>query len=283
MLVDALKIGFSSISNLKEKFTTISDQVLPIITELDRNGLITESEFNITDKSVSGAQLYRELFSSFDVMKIKYANSNFYNLLLDKKITRPQLIGYVMEYYQLVKLTPGLIAPALTKIESKKIRRVLQDFFKSELYHDTLLEESLNSVEVDIDLLDYVQPLQTTFGICASLGVYAQQHPLTFKAALFIFEEPYPEFNDAFKDRCIQLDMPQNFYEPILKHSNINEEGKHDSISQILLEDIGAISYEEKITVKKHFAILVESLLKQEEEVIRFYGAMENFKARLFI
>lgn len=279
--MESLKRGFITINDLHKKFPSISDQIVPIIAELDKSGLITESEFPITDQAISGKQFYRELIRLYSKLKAK-ANSTFYNMLINKEANKAQLIGYAMEYYQLVKMAPGLIAPSLAKVETKKTRKLLQDFLRSELYHDKLLEESLTTVGVDINTLDFVQPLQSTFGICASLGVYAQQHPLTFKSGLFIFETPSPEFNQAFKERCMQLDMPYGFYNPILKHSDINDEGEHGSISKILLDEIGSISYEEQITVKKHFVILIESLIKQEDEIIQYYGQMTNFQPRLF-
>lgn len=282
-LISLLKVGGLIIKDYEIKLPRLKGEIIPIIMELDQHGLITETEFPILDKSITGRKFNQEISYFFDKIKTTHAESEFYNLLISEKATKSQLIGYVTEYYHLVKLAPGLIAPSLAKLEGRKTRKILQDFLRSELYHDKMLEESLNSIQIPLETIDLIQPLQSTFSICASLGVYAQQHPLTFKSILFMFEKPYPEFNEAFKNQCKLLEMPRGFYDPILKHSDINEEGDHDSITKMLLEEIKAISYEEQLAVKKHLCVLVESFIKQEKEIIKYYGSMMNFKPRIFI
>lgn len=283
ILLDILVQGKTKVDEIGKAVPAIQDHVSSIIAELDRNGLLNEAELTISDKSVSGKQLYHEVLFLFDNVMQRSARSQFYNMLVENKATCAQLIGYAIEYYHLTKLAPGILGPMLAKVESRKSRQMLQDFLRSELYHDKMLEKSLTSVGVTSEEIDMAQPLPSTFAICASLGVYAQQHPISLKAALFMFEKPYPEFNSAFKKRCEELDMPRKFYEPILKHAEINEDGDHGSISEMLLDDMSAISYEEKNTVKKHIAILCESLVIQENEIINYYGTMKDFKPRIFL
>ena len=233
--------------------------------------------------SVSGKQLYQEVLHLFDKVMLKCAKSQFYNLLVGHNITRAQLIGYAMEYYHLTKLAPGILGPLLAKMESCQTRQLLQAFLREELKHDKMLEKSITSIGVSVPALDLTQPLPSTFGLCASLGVYATQHPLSLKASLFLFEKPCPEFNKAFKTACEKLDLPKNFYEPILGHAALNEDGEHGVISERLLSDVPAISFEERTTVKKHIAILCESLVMQENEIINYYGALSEFKPRIFL
>lgn len=275
--------GKTKTDEIGKSLPNMQDYISLIVTELDRNGLLTEAEIKINDKSLSGKQLYHEVLFIFDSVMQKSAKSRFYNLLVGNKATRAQLIGYAIEYYYLTKLAPGILGPMLAKIESRKSRQMLQDFLRSELYHDKMLEKSLNSVGITSENLDMVQPLPSTFAICASLAVYAQQHPISLKAALFMFERPCPEFNSVFKKRCEELEMPRMFYDPILKHAEINENGDHGSISEMLLDDIPAISNEERNIVKKHIAILCESLVMQENEIIHYYGAMTDIKPRIFL
>lgn len=283
ILLNILVQGKTKVDEIGRNVPALKDYVPSIIAELDRNGLLTEAELEIKDKSVSGKQLYHEVLFLFDKVMQKTAKSQFYNMLTDGKATSAQLTGYAMEYYHLTKLAPGILGPMLAKVEGRKSRKMLQDFLRSELYHDKMLEKSLTSVGITNEELDLTQPLPTTFSICASLGVYAQQHPISLKAALFMFERPYPEFNSAFKKRCEELNMPKRFYEPILRHAEINDDSDHGSISEMLLNDIPAISYEEKNTVKKHIVILGESLVMQENEIINYYGKMVDFKPRIFL
>lgn len=282
-LLTILQQGKYTTADIQLRLPTLKDHVPSVIAELDRHGLLSEAKFIIEDKSVSGNQLYYEVLSLFETMMQKTAKSHFYRSLLDGKATKSQLIGYAMEYYHLTKLAPGILGPMLAKVESKKSRQMLQEFLRSELYHDKMLEKALVSVGVSSEELELVQPLPSTFGICASLGAYAQQHPLSLKAALFMFEIPYPEFNSAFKKRCEELELPRGFYGPILKHAEINETGDHGSISEMFLADIPVVSSEEKNIVKKHIAILCESLVIQESEILDYYQTMTEFKPRIFV
>ena len=229
----------------------------------------------------SGSQFYRELRRLVDRARQKYSDGRFYRGLLDGSINRQQLIGYALEYYHVVKMCPALLAPSLSYYETKNTTRILQDFFVSELHHDKMLAKSLAAVDIDESMLDRLVPLPMTFSVCASLGNYARQHPLSFKSALFLFEESNNKFHEAFRQHCIEVGLPERFYKPLLDHAMINDDGDHGDISRSLLAEVLGVSAEEELTVSRHICILVESLAVMEQQIITYYGDAKNPFPRL--
>jgi TENA/THI-4/PQQC family len=280
-LLELLKAGGRSIDELARSLPSIAGEVGEVCRDLDRFSLLTETRAEPVEAK-RGSQFYRELGRFIERVKRRYNTQPYYRGLVDGTLGREQLIGYALEYYHIVRMCPGLLAPALSHHETRKTRGILQRFFVSELDHDELIERALAAVGVGRPALDRLVPLPMTFSVCSSLGVYARQHPMTFKAALFLFEEPDGDFNAAFKKRCDEVGLPEAFYGPIFEHASINEEGGHDHISEILFADVPCISDEEQIVVKRHIGILVESLVIMERQIIDYYGKPGSAGPRCF-
>jgi hypothetical protein len=271
--LETLRSGGDSLATLRER--RYDGQLLPVdqlVKEFDCLGLLTETSFPLHGKPVSGAQLYRELTRVARRVAHETASSRFFHLLREGRATRRQIIGYAIEYYQVVRLAPGLIGPALALANTRAVQHALQEFLRSELFHDKMLETSLAEVGIAVRDLEHVQPLPGTFALCASLGVFAKQHPLSFYGALFLFEEAYPEFHDALVNGCEKVGIGKAFYEPILRHASINDEFGHDNISRQLLKEVSAVSEEDALVTCKNIAILVETFARQEDDIIRYYG-----------
>src|SRR5262249_31091878 len=229
-----------------------------------------------------GLQFYRELRRFIERVQRKYSTRPYYQGLISGTLGREQLIGYALEYYHVVRMCPGLLAPSLAHHKSPKTFHILQDFFVSELNHDELIERSLAAVGIQRRELERLVPLPMTFSVCCSLGVYARQHPTSFKAALFLFEESDSEFNAAFKKRCDDVGLPEAFYAPIFEHASINEEGGHEHISEALFADILGNSDEEQHVVRRHIGILAESLALMEQQVVDYHGKPGSVIPRVF-
>ena len=105
---------------------------------------------------------------------------------------------------------------------------------------------------------------------------------LSFKAALFLFETPDTPFNEAFRDRCTEVGLPEEFWRPILLHATINDEYDHGDISAALLSEVACVSPEECIVVLKHLGILVETIVRQEAEIFSCYGQQKAIVPRIF-
>jgi hypothetical protein len=256
--------------------------VAEVLSALDSLGLLTETSLPEPAGVVSGRQLYRELRRFADRLYDRVIEGRFHRAMTFGGITRNQLVGYALEYYHLVRQAPRVLAPALAKEEPGELPGLLQDFLASELHHDRMLETSLKAVGITREQLRRMQPLPATFALIASIGAYAAQNPLTFKAMLYLFEEPSPEFNEAFAEACQAEGLPDAFVRPILAHAQLNDEGDHGDISAQLLAEVPVVGPEEQHTVRKHLAIVIETLAQQEKEILEYYGRPDALVPRIF-
>jgi hypothetical protein len=280
--VDTLKQGDVSIGELKRRHVELAPEIDGLIEEFDRLGLLTESAFSLPDGCLSGEEFYHRLRKfATETIELK-SKSRLYQGLCDRSLPRSALIGYALEYFYVVREAPSLIAPALGHAEPVKVQKLLQGFLASELNHDDMLRQSLRAVSIRTDNLDHVVPLPATFALCASLGVYARQHPLSFKALLFLFEQPSVSFHIELANYCREKGMPEGFWRPIARHATINDEFDHDDISLSLLSEIEAISPEEQMTVKKHVMLAIETMVMQENQILDYYGKQTVVKPRIF-
>jgi pyrroloquinoline quinone (PQQ) biosynthesis protein C len=267
-----LRRGKLSVCELMERSPEIAEKVPPLLEEFNRLRLLVESDTELHEKVCSGRQLYREVRRVTDRTLARIAKSSFQRALVEDRATREQLIGYAFEYHWIVKAAPGLIGPALATTHAQKARILMQDFLRSELGHDHFLSSALAAVGVTDEEMELRQPLPATFAICAALGVYARQHPLSFYACLFLFEQAQPEFIDAFEDRCRDLGLPEAFYGPMRAHADINAEYNHEDISRSLMELESVVDSEACTVVKRHVSIMAETMIQQEEAILTFYS-----------
>jgi hypothetical protein len=272
LLISHLESGGLTVGELAAHSPEIAEQVPRLLEDFDRLRLLMESAPPHIDGVRSGTQLYREVRRLADRLIARTAKSEFQRALLDGSATRPQLIGYTLEYYWIVQSAPGLIGPALGTAHSSVERSLIQGFLKSELGHDRFLGSALQAVGVTTAELDAHQPLPSTFALGASLGVYARQHPLSFKACLFLFERAQPAFIDAFDERCRALGLPEAFYGPLRTHADLNDDYDHEDISRLLMALEPAVDPETRTIVKRHVSIMIETLMQQESEILGFYG-----------
>lgn len=271
-LFEGLRAGGQTASALAATANEIAEHVPHLLEDFDGLRLLVESDPVHVPWACSGAQLYREVRRLADRTLARVAKSAFYNALVDGRVSRTQLIGYALEYYWIVQSAPGLIGPALATARSAAERTLMQDFLRSELGHDRFLAGALSAVGINQQELEHHQPLPTTLALCASLGVYGRQHPLSFKASLFLFERAQPEFIDAFDERCKELGLPEAFYAPLRAHAEINEDYDHEDISRSLMALEKAIDAENCTVVKRHIAIMLETMIEQEHQILTVYG-----------
>ncbi|MBW4613244.1 MAG: pyrroloquinoline quinone biosynthesis protein PqqC [Desmonostoc vinosum HA7617-LM4] len=281
-LFKLLQIGGLSLKELAQACPELQEDIPDLLMDFERRGFLIETQSKIESHGVSGQQFYRELYRFLEYLKAQLPPSLFSQKMADGTITKEQLIGYALESYHVTHLCPMLLAPSLANYESATTQKILRDFYVSELHHDRLIENSLSSVGIKPEQLKKMQPLPMTFAVCSSLGVFAYQHPLTFKAALLLFEQDDKMFHELFKQQCHAKELPTEFYKPMLLHAGINEEGEHEDITRLLLAEISYVSPQEQLTVKKNMAILMESMVKRTHEILDYYGNSDNEIPRCF-
>jgi hypothetical protein len=276
MLQKGAPVGELIASNM-----SIADELTTLLHSLDEHRFLIESAQSSGHPAISGTQLYREIRRIVVRVIDKVAKSIFFNGLKSSQVAREQIIGYALEYYWIVKSAPGLIAPALAFANNPEDRALLQDFLKSELGHDRFLAKALRCAGLSDEQIESHMPLPATFALCASLGVYARQHPLSFKACLFLFEQAQPQFVDAFDQRCMELGLPEGFYLPLRAHADLNSDFDHEDITRDLMANVPLVSHEEAIVTKRHVAILAETLVAQEDQIMDYCGTSGNLNASL--
>ena len=281
-LLRLLQIGGRTLQELERACPNIKQNIPELLANLERRDLLIETQSKVTSEMMSGDRFYHDLCQFVARHQQKFPPSPFSQRMVEGTITRNQLIGYALESYHITYMCPRLLAPSIAKYESPATQQILQEFFVSELHHDRLIENSLDSVGIQLEQLQRMQPLPMTFALCSSLGVFAQQHPLSYKAALMLFEQDDPSFHKLFQQQCDVLGLPPEFYKPILLHASINEDGGHEDITKMLFAEIPYVSPEEQLLVKKNMAILLESMIKRTHEILDYYGNTDNSIPRCF-
>jgi hypothetical protein len=271
-LLHGMKEGNHSVNELSSAHPSLRGSLPGLLEDLDRLGLLSQKDTSLPLDVVSGIDFYSEIRGLASRAMSKYCRSGLYGRMCNGTISRQTLIGYALEYYYIVRSAPGLVAPSLASLDTLANVRILQNFLASELNHDRMLADSLRAVGIDVESLEYMQPLPSTFSLCSALGVYARQHTLSFKASLFLFELPSNDFNEALLSACVSLGMPKGFYEPLVQHAHINDAYEHADVTRLLLERVSAISAEEQCVVRKNLVLMIETMALQESEILDYYG-----------
>lgn len=281
-LLKLLQTGGMSSEQLAQACPQFREQIDELLIEFDRRGLLAKPQSYETSSVITGRQFYQELTRFLDRLKSQFPPSSFLQQMARGNIDLNQMLGYVLESYHVTHLCPRLLAPCLANYESATTQKLLQDFFVSELHHDRLMENSLTSLGIKEEQIKQMQPLPMTFAVCSTLGVFARQDPLSFKAALILFEEDDEKFHELFQQQCQALKLPAEFYQPILLHARINEEGAHDRLTEMLLAEVPYVTTEEQLVVKKNMAVLMESMVLRTHEILDYYGNDNNIIPRCF-
>lgn len=268
-----LKQGCLTVEQLQQEFPVLSESMEDMLTEFDRLGLIQEANLVQSSGTLCGRDFYfQRLLPCIDRIQSQLGDSPLYQRMVEGKITKNELIGFALEYYHLVKMSPALISPALCHVSNESIRQQLLKLFIEEYDHDKIMIECLKAVGLEERQVLLRQPLSTSFCAYGSLGVYARQHFLSFFSALILFETPSHRFNEVFVKACKNLDFPDSFYKPLVKHSEINEDGSHDAVTLELLSEVPVISQQEQDTILIHITALIEMLNKQDRHIVEYYG-----------
>lgn len=269
--LDRLAEGRLTAAELAAAFPGTPEEYTEMIKALDEQGMIAEAEETPGD-GMSGVAAYGRLRRLADQVR-RNVRSPLVEALADGTATREQLIGYAIEYWHVTHLCPRALAPVLARDDlGQEVWQGLMDFYMIERNHDRLMEKSLAAVGIDRERLLRSQPLPATMAIMASLGVYAANFPLALIATLFPMEEPEPAFLELFERRCAALGMPKGFIEPIVTHSDVNEDEAHEAVTLDLLAHFPYVSTETVRECGKAVADVIEQRARLDGEIVRWYG-----------
>jgi pyrroloquinoline quinone (PQQ) biosynthesis protein C len=249
---------------------------LGLIDNLDKLGLIEQSIQKKEQPLFDGVSAFHEVMHFINNHQLSNSHSVFFNLMKEDKISKNQLIGYIMEYLHITRMAHKILSASIIHQDDRIIEDTLLKFFNKELFHDRLIEQSLSSVGYSKNDLKYLNALPSTFGICTTLFSISSQHFLSFQIALFLFEKEFNDFDNEFKRNAERLNLPKKFVEPILKHTHINNEGSHDEISIDLLKNVKVVSNSDLIFVKQNLLKLSQLLSWQDIEITEYYSNSQN-------
>jgi hypothetical protein len=234
---------------------------------LDKFGFLTERGRPDPAVAISGSVFWSEV-EAFANRAKSHFQPLFYPALVSGAVGRSALVRYALEYFQIVRAGPAIIAGALAHVGADDTRRVLERFLVQETGHDRLLLDALMAVGLDEPTVRAAVPLPETFAVIAALQTLADQDPLAFKATAFLLEEASPEFHAAFASAAERVGLHADFVDPIVRHAHMNSDGDHGRISADLLADVEVVSTEERIGVLKHLATIIESLVVLESAIL---------------
>ncbi len=267
-LLKKLEIG-SNINNLNKA-------EIEVIESLDKLGLITQSKQNKSKPLLTGIGAFQEAMQFTNECQLKYSHSIFFKSMKNNSISKNQLIGFILEYLHITRMAHKILSASIIHHDKRSEEDELLKFFSEELFHDRFVEDSLFAVGYSREELTYLNALPSTFGLCTTLFSMSSQHPLSFKIALFLFEKEVKDFDNEFKRNAERLKLPKDFVSPILKHSNINNEGNHDEISTNLLKNTSIVSNVDLIIIKQNLLKISQLMSWQDYEVTEYYSDQKN-------
>ena len=277
-LITDLSTGGYTPSELKTKNPLLADEIDALIEQLDNHYLLTESHYAPVADTLSGTQFARKLKSYANAWHRQLGTSALYAAMQNGTATASQLIGFAIEYYHIVKAAPTVLAPALSQKCPPAVFQGIKHLFLEEHDHEGLLLKALGAAGLSEEQVSQTTPLPATFSVYATLGTFSRQHLLSFISSLFLFEEPYPEFNTVFVENCRRLGLPDAFWKPIIGHSEVNEEGGHHLITDELLSHISAISAEEAQVTLIHVMTLLETMKIWDSQICEYYQAATTLR-----
>lgn len=269
--VKLLASGETEAGELRKAFPGTEDELTEIMEVLDQEGMLAETE-DTPGRGCSGISAYRHIREVADRTRATVA-SPLMQTLVDGSVTRDLLVGYAIEYWHITHLCPRALAAVLARDDMDIAAwNAIMDFYLSERNHDRLMAKSLKSVGISQERLLRTQPLPGTLAVMASLGTYAYTFPVGLIATIFPMEEPEEDFVKLLAVRCVELGLPEGFMGPIIKHSTVNEDEAHNTISLDVLQYFPYLSVEVVTECAKAVADIVEQRAKIDAEIVAWYG-----------
>jgi hypothetical protein len=147
-------------------------------------------------------------------------------------------------------------APVLSYVPNTPIRLLLNEFFSEEYGHDDLLLASLNAVGISRGDMHDAIPLPETMALCNALAFWAHTDPVFFFATLGLLEGQGMK-HDSFIEACERAELPDNFVEPLRKHSNINLGAAHGNLTRAIFRQMSVLDADSVSRMKRQVPLFV--------------------------
>lgn len=230
--------------------------VADFLLELDRLGLITEAVSSPLPLGQSGTGFMLRIQRTCAKVQWDMRDSALLRRLKEQTVTAPELRGYAVEYFHITRRATSLLAPLESKYFPGTTPALLRTYINSERDHDELLQRACAAMDV-LEPNTWI-PLPETEALCATLGAWAYQDPLSVFVALFLFEQPASEFHQLLETNAARLRLPEEFFVPIQEHAHVNDDGDHGDISSQLLGNYPFLAEEEQVRLHKNVLTAVE-------------------------
>lgn len=251
-------------SDLDQLYGDFAEHARDVIDQLDRFGYLTDAISSDKFELVDASTFRRRLSALIEGTRLQ-VDSPFVDSLLTGSASRSQLVQYAVEYFHIVHEAPKLVAPILNWPWPQGLRARLTEFVGEEWRHYKLLQSSLSAVQMDAP--PAAKMLPPTFAVLSQLGVRATTDPLALACLLQLFERPNNAFHEAFAANCSAVNLPDSFSEPILRHADMNDGGKHEEISDEIIEELCPVSTERAQAALSDAVVAIEHLARLDAAI----------------
>jgi hypothetical protein len=139
--------------------------------------------------------------------------------------------------YEVTRRCQEILAPALEIAQSSQ--KLLQDFMQAEKGHDTLLRRGLEELGADSES---AAALPVTAHLLDLFKLNAGANFLALAFTVSIFEETAPDGGLDPLSRLLLENGEEKAAHPFLLHGQINDEGGHEAMGIVLLQNMGPVN-----------------------------------------
>lgn len=264
--------GRQEIDDILKKHKELArEDLIEIVTELRRNGLLDEREVEDTTPGMKVVLELEDILNKLVHEKI-YKNI-FWKTCLEKPLSTPKnvLYGLAIEHYHFLFRQSYFDAPVLAFQSNQKIHEILCAFFHDEYRHDKIVLKALKSIGLQKKDLEDSMPLPATMAMCNALAYWSRNDPLFFFFTFGILEGK-DIGSDTYIEICKEAKLDEKFIAPIEAHANINLTHGHGNLTRLIFNNIPHIDLYTQRRLKAQIYLFVKMYNKFYEEVWNYYS-----------
>jgi len=217
-----------------------SGKVERLVSALDSQGLLSDAA-PVTAAAGTTVLLELEDLTSRLLYETLYRNPYWQAMQqTSQPVPEQVLYGTIVENYHFLFRESWFDAPVLSYPYSRGARVHLIEFFAEETGHDELILRSLVRLGYSRDDLADTLPLQSTAALCNALAWWSRTDPLFFITTIGVLEGRDLAV-DSFVLACERQGIDPLVVGPMRRHSEINLQGGHGSLTRQVFAEIPAV------------------------------------------